>query len=190
MARQAAQMSVNDPEAQAALAQQLRAAIGTFLVEFAALESLWLGLALRALLVDEQLVDHLGELMDLSGRLKLLERMAEAKQASALLLGDVQTITNRAGDLLQYRNDVVHHLAMINVVGEPVASVRRRKSRRKLPAAPITTKEQFLQLAKLGMHTLNQIEAYTREAVDLQRSMLGIAERLDKHRRGVGAANV
>src|SRR5437016_7312288 len=38
---------VNDPEAQAALAQRLRAAIGNFLVEFAALESAWLGAALR-----------------------------------------------------------------------------------------------------------------------------------------------
>jgi hypothetical protein len=115
---------VNDP--QAALARQLRAAIGAFLVEFAALESLWLGLALRALLDnDQQLVEHLGELMDLSGQLMLLDRIAESRQASARLIRDVRTITNRARSLLQHRNDIAHNLEVINVAGELVAGVRK-----------------------------------------------------------------
>jgi len=40
------------------------------------------------------------------------------------------------------------------------------------------------------MRSLEDIEGYTRETIELQRAMRGITERLFKHTRGITAASV
>lgn len=50
-------------------------------------------------------------------------------------------------------------------------------------------REGLSELAESWLMKIEDIRRFTRDAVDLNRTMVGIIERLDKHRRGITGAN-
>ena len=169
---------------------KLKLAVGAFLVEFTAFESMYLEVAINTLSRDAQLVSHVMELLELEDRLKLLKRLAEARHVSEVLMRDLQSALSKARKLRDHRNEIAHNAAVIDVTGEPFAGVNLPRSKRKMPSAPPQTREELAALKRSWMRSLDDIEGYTRDTIELQRSMRGIIERLSKHMRGVSAPNV
>jgi hypothetical protein len=180
-------MTIETPPAQELekLSSRLRAAIGAFFVEFSLLESLYVNRVIGALCLvpDQELLDHIGELMDLSNRLKLIKRLATARQIRPVLMQDLTKALKRTQDLLETRNDIAHNIAAIHVIADKaVPGVRRRKSKL-VPPTDARAQES-------NLHSLEDIETRTAEARDLRTAYLGLAERLEKHRSGISARNV
>jgi len=177
-------------KADAELYDKLKLAVGAFLVEFTAFESMYLEAAIGTLSTDAQLVSYVIELLELEDRLKLLKRLAEARHVSGVLTRDLQSALSKARKLRDHRNEIAHNAAVIDVTGEPFAGVNLPKSKRKMPTALPRTREELAALKRSWMRSLDDIEGYTRDTIALQRTMRGITERLFKHMRGISAPNV
>ena len=82
---------------------QKKAAIGSFFDEFSKFETLSIGTALRSLSQDSLSVDHAEELLDFEARLKLLERMAFARDIPSSLMMELEAVFLRARKLHDLR---------------------------------------------------------------------------------------
>lgn len=173
-----------------ALYDELIVAIGAFLAEFAVLESMYLSLAINAVSYDSVLVDFLPETMDLSGRLKLLKYVAEARDVPDELLKDIATVCNRVGKLSERRNDIAHGTATISgpflkgvSIGDWVAGVRRPRSKWTWPTTRVTEAEKLTELTRSWLHKVPEINQWARETILLQVATNQLAEKLNCHRR-------
>ena len=78
------------------LNQKLHAAIGAFVSEFAALESIRLMHVLVVLSLDQTLAMCASELLEFHNKLRLIEYMAKERGVSGLLFKDLKTALNAA----------------------------------------------------------------------------------------------
>ncbi len=101
----------------------LQAAIGTFFVEFSAFESQAVREALRALSKDPEFVRRSEEILELDGRLTLLQRLAFARGVSPPLIGALEKIVVRARKLEEQREEVAANLASPHVSVRTIARV-------------------------------------------------------------------
>ena len=166
---------------------ELRASVGMFLTEFAAFESMYLTVVLRALSTDPVLFDHVEELMDLEKRLRLLKRLAESRNLPAKLIAEVDAARKAAINLLERRNEVAHGAAVIagaSLLGQesytPIAGVRLAKSKRKGRA--IESLEELQALHNSWHRSAAEIRGYTEDTFKLQEMMQKLAVSLGRHR--------
>jgi hypothetical protein len=171
----------------AAMLDDLRAAVGMFLTEFAAFESMYLSVVLRALSTDPVLVEHVEELMGLEKRLRLLKRLAESRGLPAKMISDLDAARKAAINLLERRNEVAHGAAVIagaSYQGQEsdtaIAGVRLAKSKRK--GRKVESLEEVQALHKSWHRSTAEIRGYTEDTFKLQQMMGGLAEKLAAHR--------
>jgi hypothetical protein len=77
----------------------LKAAIGSFFVEFSKFEMQSVGTALRSLSKDVEFVEHAESLLEFDARLKLLERMAFARGVPSAVMQELEGVFDRARKL-------------------------------------------------------------------------------------------
>ncbi len=161
---------------------QLKDAIGSFLVEFSKFEIQSVGMALRALSKDPVFVEHAEQLLDLEARLKLLERLAFARGVPPHLIAELEACLLHARKLLEHHTDVRRNMAVsAGGTGKGLgSSAKFRMSRRQ--NADFST---LARLENLWTPAAEQIQEYTREAVELQETLRDITERLDGEAPGL-----
>jgi hypothetical protein len=145
-------------EANAELYDKLKLTIGAFLVEFTSFESQYVGAAIATLSTDVQLASHVMELLELEDRLKLLKRLAEARQVRDPLMNDLKSVLSRARKFRDHRNEIAHNPAVVDVSGEPFAGVHLPKSKVKRPSKPMRSTEELVALRRSWMRSLEDIE--------------------------------
>jgi hypothetical protein len=77
----------------------LKAAIGSFFVEFSKFEMQSVGTALRTLSKDVEFVERAESLLEFDARLKLLERMAFARGVPSAVMQELEGVFDRARKL-------------------------------------------------------------------------------------------
>lgn len=168
----------------------MRAALGHFLAEFTAFESLYLTSALRALSGDAIVIDHLTELMDLYSRLKLLKYLGVAQKLPRPLMDDIKAVSNAANDLRDWRNEIAHGAVVISVpslddlTSDAVAIVRRPRSKIGDAAGTTDPKELLALQREQWGHSAETIRGLIPSAVDLQYAGMQLAEKLTRYKRG------
>jgi len=156
-------------------------AIGTFFVEFSKFDIQSVGMALRALSRDSLFVEHAERLLDFDARLKLLERMAFARQVPASVMAELEACMLRARQLHVHREDVARNLTPERARARPPShgGPKSRGSQRR--NADLS---RLAELESLLVPPLERIQEYTEEAVQLQHVMQGITAQLDLHIAG------
>lgn len=154
---------------------QLKDAIGSFLVEFSRFEIHSVGMALRALSKDPVFVEHAEQLLDLDGRLKLLERMAFARGASAGLIAELEGCLLRARHLHEHYDEVQRKLTRTDLDDPRPSRSLSRRSRSRRQNADTSTLER---IEHLWVPDLEQVREYTAEAVELREALRIITEKL------------
>lgn len=160
---------------------QLRTAIGDFLMEFAALESVMMTEVVGALCTDATLVKHLEELLDLEKKTTLIRRLLEYYSLSipAPLVDELKSSLNAVKKLQQSRNEVAHNTSALLRVGETTsAGVQRPYSKRPLPTQPLGIPGNFEKWSASCVHSPEQIAAYARGAMDLRNRLMAIVPQL------------
>jgi len=160
-------------------------AVGAFFVEFTKFDTQSVGMALRALSRDALFVDHAERLLDFEARLKLLERMAFARQIPTTLLAELEACLLRARQLHTQRDEVARNLSPERDRTRPSSSggiKPRPKTRRNADLS------RLAELENMFMPAVERIEEYTKEAVQLQQIMAGITNQLERHIAGGFAA--
>jgi hypothetical protein len=84
----------------------LKAAIGSFFVEFSKFEMQSVGSALRSLSKDVQFVEHAESMLEFDARLKLLQRMAFARGVPSAVMEELEGVLERARKLREHRGEV------------------------------------------------------------------------------------
>jgi hypothetical protein len=154
---------------------QLKDAIGSFLVEFSKFEIHSVGMALRALSQDAVFVEHAEQLLDLEARLKLLERMAFVRGASAGLVAELEACLSRARKLREHYDEVLRKMTKADFGSKPASGpVLRIRPRRQ--NADYST---LARLEHLWMPDLEQLQEYTAEAILLQEALQSITAKLE-----------
>ncbi len=129
---------------------QLRTAIGDFLMEFAALESMAMTELIGALSADPTLVKHLDELLDLEKKTTLIRRLLEYYSVSipVPLVSEIRSLLNTVKKLQERRNEVAHNTSALLKVGETTsAGVQRPYSKRPLP----TSRWAYREVSRVGL---------------------------------------
>ena len=176
------------------LNQKLHAAIGAFVSEFAALESIRLMHVLVVLSLDQTLAMCASELLEFHNKLRLIEYMAKERGVSGLLFKDLKTALNAAAKISEKRNIIAHNPGILflmpnvptlrngHALGVSYPLTKRKRT---------NTGTSARDVAKSAVMEVHEIDALTRKTADLNlRVMKGLIERLDKHKRGVTTANV
>src|SRR5665213_3711405 len=88
---------------------EFRFAVGTFLTEFAAFESMYVETVLSALIPDQELVDCLGELMEIDKRMLLVQRLADFRKLPEQLVDEIRSARKAAKPVVESRNLVAHN---------------------------------------------------------------------------------
>jgi hypothetical protein len=174
------------------LYDDLRAAIGTFLANFALFESLYLSTALKTLSTDPMVIEYLAELMPIEQRLKLLLYLCRTHRVPEALMRDVSYVRKVANDLREHRNEIAHGAAVLTAAGadllaDPdderwVPGVRRPASKRPTPTGEGSPDVHALNMGSL--HTIPTIRAWGADAEALQNSTVQLAQKLAAYRRG------
>jgi hypothetical protein len=169
---------------------ELQAAIGRFLANFAVFESLYLTEALKAVSFDAIVVEYLAKLMPVEQRLKLLLYLRRASRIPKALMDDLKYVRSEADRLRQHRNEIAHGAAVLSSTGtdrvdfenaKAVPGVRRPVSKRPLPPeGPLDL--EALNLASL--HTIPTILGWGSDAEALQLSTHEFAQKLGCYMRG------
>ena len=159
---------------------QLKAAIGAFFIEFSKFETQFIGMALRSLSKDSVFVEHAEKLLDFEARLKLLERMAFARDIPPSLMAELEALLLRARKLYDVRQDVARNLATMESDGRHQAAPGATQAKVK-PLKP--RKADYAQLAQIAnlVPTTAEVQIYTAEAIELQESLRAISDKLDRH---------
>ncbi|HWJ35858.1 MAG TPA: hypothetical protein VNR70_11355 [Steroidobacteraceae bacterium] len=158
---------------------QVKAAIGSFFVEFSRFEILSVGMALRSLSKDSLYVEHAEQLLDLEARFKLLERMAFARAISTGLAAELDALLMRARRLCAERDEVARNSARFD--SDPLKPYSVPTPGK--PKPPKTRSAGYARLEEIGnllMPTPAQIQAYTNEAIQLQEAFRAISEKIDE----------
>jgi hypothetical protein len=163
---------------------QLKAAIGTFFVEFSKFETQFVGMALRSLSKDSMFVEHAETLLDLEARLKLLERLAFARDIPPALIGELEVLLLRARKLHELRQGVARNLVTVEADVKPALGVPPSKINRLKPR-----KADYAQLAQVAtlVPTIPEVQTHTAEAIELQHSLHAMSDKLDRHLSAVAA---
>jgi hypothetical protein len=171
--------------------QDLRLAVGEFLMEFAAFESFYLTRALANLSYDQVLVEYLAELMDLKKRLDLLKHLGIARHLPADLMSEAKSVRRGAMDLLEIRNQVAHNSIVVAgasiaavdpEVADVVIGVRLPKSKRSAPTANLNTVPKMMAAIEKWHITAPQIRQHTQEVRELQRITNALGDKLQQRR--------
>lgn len=158
---------------------QLKTTIGAFFVEFSKFEILFVGMALRALSKDAVFVEQAEKLLDLEARLKLLERMAFVRDVSPSLIAELDVLLVRARKLCAERDEVAGSSATssedrVKLFSQPAPAGSTSLKARGADYA------RLAQMSDLLTPTVAQIQAYTDEAVELQRQLCALSEKIDR----------
>jgi hypothetical protein len=157
---------------------QLKDAVSAFFVEFSKFSNLAVSLALRSLSKDPVFVEHAEQLLDLEARLKLIERMAFARNVPATLIAELEACLVRARILLDQHDEVERTFRTAD--GNGGGSLRspattRRPRRRNAELA------RLVELENVGMPALERVHEYTQEAVQLQAALRAVTEKFEVH---------
>jgi hypothetical protein len=170
---------------------ELRAAIGAFLANFAVFESLYLTEALKAVSFDVTVIEYLAELMPVEQRVKLLLYLCRARRVPKGLTEDMKYIRKEADRLRQHRNEIAHGAAVLSSTGtdrvdfensKSVAGVRRPLSKR--PPLPPEGQLDLEALNLASLHTIQTIRGWGADAEALQLSTHQFARKLGHYMRG------
>jgi hypothetical protein len=166
---------------------QRQAAIARFLVEYDALETVALDIALRAVAMDDSFVKQTDLLLDGDGRLKLLERMAFARGVPATVMTELQSVLGRAGQLRKHHARLSQNQPVPQgdtYIGE-LAQIDTPSAEAEAP--------DIVEMPRKGKRILTssvvQIQRYANEAVDLQRQLRELAADLQAFIDARAAAN-
>ncbi|MDB6084952.1 MAG: hypothetical protein JWN43_2833 [Gammaproteobacteria bacterium] len=158
---------------------QLKAAIGSFFVEFSRFEIHSVGMALRSLSKDPVFVEHAEKLLDLEARLKLLERMAFVRDIAPALIAELDVLLIRARKLCAARDEVARNSLTVDL--DPVRSYSSPPAGKpKLAKNRGADYPRLAEIDNLWMPTIAQIQDYTNEAVELRETLSAISERIDR----------
>jgi hypothetical protein len=168
------------------LERKLREAIGWFLAEFATFEAGRLPLVIASLSEDPRLVDLMSDLMDLSGKIILVERLSKVRGFRSKLMRRIDEMLKEARKLSEERNEVAHGRVVIDSssveqnsrAGRFAAIARSRGKRGQMPEKfkSRAEKEAWLRGAT---HAPEEIETYARRAMQLNHTARGVAELID-----------
>jgi hypothetical protein len=147
---------------------QLKTAVGAFFVEFSSFETQSVGMALRSLSKDAVFVQQTERLLDLEGRLTLLNRMALARGISPIVMAELDACLLRARKLRDQRDEVARN--MMNLEGSAPRAPKPLRVRR----------TNFAQLEQLWMPGLAQIQMLTTESVELQEWLRTIVRKIEQ----------
>ncbi len=159
---------------------ELKAAIDLFLAEFSALETHFVGMALRSLSNDLLFVKQTEALLDLEARLKLLKRMAFVRNLDPCVIAQLDAVNLRAGRLREKRDELTRHLDLIEMDGGKSHS----------EAARSVEDESMRELATAGLKdvwlpTKAEIDECRNGTTMLQSTLRAIAEQVDGRRHPV-----
>ena len=149
---------------------QLKTAVGAFFVEFSSFETHSVGMALRSLSKDAVFVQQTERLLDLEGRLTLLNRMALARGISPIVMAELDACLLRARKLRDQRDEVARN--MMNLEGSGSAP--------RAPKPLRVRRTNFAQLEQLWMPGLAQIQMLTTESVELQEWLRTIVRKIEQ----------
>jgi hypothetical protein len=96
----------------------LKAAIGSFFVEFSKFEMQSVGTALLSLSKDVEFVEHAESLLEFDARLKLLERMAFARGVPSAVMQELEGVFDRARKLRELAANLTTASLLMPAVGE------------------------------------------------------------------------
>jgi hypothetical protein len=96
----------------------LKAAIGSFFVEFSKFEIQSVGTALRSLSKDVEFVEHAESLLEFDARLKLLERMAFARGVPSAVMQELEGVFDRARKLRELAANLTAASMLMPAVAE------------------------------------------------------------------------
>ncbi|MGA2189520.1 MAG: hypothetical protein ABSH33_13390 [Steroidobacteraceae bacterium] len=165
--------------------QQLNDAVGSFFVEFSKFETHSIGLALRSLSKDAVFVEHAEILLDLEARLKLLERMAFARDVPPGLIAELEACLLRARKLREQRDEVARNL-MTAELGKPAplpgAAGKPRSARRRS-----ADYSRLAELENLWVPAIARVQEYVDEAKDLQETLRVLTHKLERHAPALAA---
>jgi hypothetical protein len=168
------------------LAVQLTDAIGSFFVEFSRFETQSLGMALRSLSRDPVFVSQAEQLLDLEARLKLLERMAFAREIPARLMTELQACLVRARKLREHREEVARDLTTADTnVGHSSSNGDAQTRTTRLRSAD---RSRLVQLETLWMPAIARVQEYAAEAAELQETLRVITQKFENQPRSAGNA--
>lgn len=166
---------------------QLKDAIGSFFVEFSKFETHSVGMALRSLSRDAVFVEHAEKLLDLEARLKLLERMAFARDVPAGLIAELEACLLRARKLRDQRDEVARNLVAAesdNTKPLPGAANKPRSSRRRNADF-----SRLAELEHLWVPAIARVQEYADDATGLQETLRVITQKLERHVPAVATEN-
>jgi hypothetical protein len=163
-------------------------AIGRFLSEFASFDAFYLTVLLRAISRDPMLVENLVDLMNLDGRLALLERLMKERQAPPDIASEVASVIEEARKLKTKRNEIAHGRALLATAsfqagepGEHLAGVQRAKAKHPpMPPGGFKSQADMERYMRQTMHTVADIDGFYERMVALNRraSKVGIRLRI------------
>lgn len=151
---------------------QLKAAIGGFFLEFSKFEMAFVGMALRSLTKDSVFVEQTEKLLDLEGRLTLLNRMALARGMPPTIMAELDACLLHARKLRDQRDEIARNL----LVTEGNAPRRPRAARGR--GADFA---QLAELEHLWVPSVAQIQQLATEAIELQEILRTIVEKIERH---------
>jgi hypothetical protein len=96
----------------------LKAAIGSFFVEFSKFEMQSVGTALRSLSKDVEFVERAESLLEFDARLKLLERMAFARGVPSAVMEELEGVFDRARKLRELAANLTAASMLMPAVAE------------------------------------------------------------------------
>jgi hypothetical protein len=96
----------------------LKAAIGSFFVEFSKFEMQSVGSALRSLSKDVEFVERAESLLEFDARLKLLERMAFARGVPSAVMQELEGVFDRARKLRELAANLTTASLLMPAVAE------------------------------------------------------------------------
>jgi hypothetical protein len=96
----------------------LKAAIGSFFVEFSKFEMQSVGTALRSLSKDVEFVERAESLLEFDARLKLLERMAFARGVPSAVMQELAEVFDRARKLRELAANLANASLLMPAVAE------------------------------------------------------------------------
>jgi hypothetical protein len=165
---------------------QKKAAIGSFFDEFSKFETLSIGTALRSLSQDSLSVDHAEELLDFEARLKLLERMAFARDIPSSLMMELEAVFLRARKLHDLREELARNVAAAANDEQESATARQNAGSQPANRKPMKRrKANYAKLEQLAnvVPAESTVVDYAAEAVELQDALHAISAKVDTQLR-------
>ncbi len=135
-------------------------------------------MALRSLSKDPVFVEQTEKLLDLEGRLTLLDRMAHVRGISPTVMGELDALLLRARKLREQRDELARNLATIDSgnLAPHLAAVPRRLKVSRSRRADLA---QLAEVEQLWMPSITQVQQFATEAIELQEMMRTVVEKMD-----------